>query len=256
MTAATSAVWAAVIASAALLASVAIVAAGACAQAGDPPVPAANDGESAPLILTRSVSLPGVKGRIDHFTLDAKRKRLFVAALGNGSVEVISLEKHEHLRSLGPFEEPQGIAFLAAQDRLAVACGGDGSVRFFDGEKLDSAARVDLGADADNAHIGAGGILYVAYGNGGLAALDPATGAVKCKVALDAHPEGFQLEAKGARAFVNIAGKGEVAVVERTTVHVDNPPSDRAEMKVIATWKLHSAASNYPMALDEATARG
>ena len=34
-----------------------------------------------------AITLPGVKGRIDHLAFDAKRRRLFVAALGNDTVE-------------------------------------------------------------------------------------------------------------------------------------------------------------------------
>ena len=37
------------------------------------------------------LSLPDVEGRIDHMAVDIKGKRLFVAALGNNSVEVIDL---------------------------------------------------------------------------------------------------------------------------------------------------------------------
>src|SRR5262245_32145527 len=43
---------------------------------------------SAPLVLSASIELPGVEGRIDHLAVDLKRERLYVAALGNDSVEV------------------------------------------------------------------------------------------------------------------------------------------------------------------------
>jgi len=43
------------------------------------------------LTRVRTIPLDGVEGRIDHFGLDAKRKRLFVAALGNNTVEVVDL---------------------------------------------------------------------------------------------------------------------------------------------------------------------
>ena len=42
-----------------------------------------------PLTLVRAVEMPGVKGRIDHLTVDLSSGRLFVAALGNDTVEVI-----------------------------------------------------------------------------------------------------------------------------------------------------------------------
>ena len=48
----------------------------------------AQDKES--LRLVQTIPMPNVKGRIDHLDVDVKGKRLFVAGLENGSVEVIS----------------------------------------------------------------------------------------------------------------------------------------------------------------------
>ena len=45
----------------------------------------------APLVLERTIALKGVTGRIDHLAVDLARKRLFVAELGNGTVDVIDL---------------------------------------------------------------------------------------------------------------------------------------------------------------------
>src|SRR5258708_10422041 len=47
--------------------------------------------DHAPLRLVQTIPMPSVKGRIDHMDVDAKGKRLFVAGLENGSVEVIDL---------------------------------------------------------------------------------------------------------------------------------------------------------------------
>ena len=49
----------------------------------------ASAGDAAPLVLTRTIAMPGVAGRIDHFALDAKDQCLYLAALGNNTVEVI-----------------------------------------------------------------------------------------------------------------------------------------------------------------------
>lgn len=42
-----------------------------------------------PLLLEKEIALPGVEGRIDHFSVDVPGQRLFIAALENGSVEII-----------------------------------------------------------------------------------------------------------------------------------------------------------------------
>jgi hypothetical protein len=44
-----------------------------------------------PLQLEEQIPVPGVAGRLDHFTADAKRRRLFVSALGNNTLEVIDV---------------------------------------------------------------------------------------------------------------------------------------------------------------------
>jgi len=90
---------------------------------------------AASLTLERTISLPGVEGRIDHFSLDPAGQRLFVAALGNNSVEVVDLIEGKVHHSITGLVEPQGLYFLADLNRLYVANGGDGAVRVFDGRR-------------------------------------------------------------------------------------------------------------------------
>ena len=45
-----------------------------------------------PLRLEKTIELPDVQGRIDHLSIDLKGERLFVAALGNNTVEVIDIK--------------------------------------------------------------------------------------------------------------------------------------------------------------------
>ena len=44
------------------------------------------------LSLVQTIPLPNVTGRIDHLGVDKKGERLFVAELGNNSVDVIDLK--------------------------------------------------------------------------------------------------------------------------------------------------------------------
>src|SRR5690242_14012965 len=76
-----------------------------------------------PLTLVGSIDLPRVDGRIDHLAVDVAAGRLFVAALGNNTVEVLDLKRGAHLRSLPGFREPQGIAVAAEAKRVGVANG-------------------------------------------------------------------------------------------------------------------------------------
>src|SRR5438270_13896039 len=49
----------------------------------------AQDRGAPPLKLVQTISLPNVKGRLDHMAVDIKGKRLFVAGLENGTGEVV-----------------------------------------------------------------------------------------------------------------------------------------------------------------------
>src|SRR5438876_12015124 len=85
-----------------------------------------------PLTLVRSIELPRVEGRIDHLAFDAAGQRLFVAALGNNTVEVVDVKNGRHVKSLSGFHEPQGIAVAPDARAIAVANGQGEGVQMVD----------------------------------------------------------------------------------------------------------------------------
>ena len=190
-----------------------------------------------PLTLERSIPLAGVKGRIDHLAVDLAHGRLFVAELGNGSVEAIDLASGRSLGRVGGLSEPQGLGYIPERDELAVATGGDGMLRFYRAADLALVGTVKLGADADNVRIDrATGRVVVGFGGGALAVVDPATRRIVSQVPFPAHPEGFQLE--GGRAYVNLPDAGRIDVV------------DIASGKQLATWPNGLLKFNFSLALD------
>src|SRR5215218_9537252 len=88
--------------------------------------PTARTQSSPALKQTATIPLPGVKGRIDHLAFDRDRQHLFVAALGNDTVEVVDTAQNRWLRSLTGFHEPQGIAVVDEANVVAVANGDTG----------------------------------------------------------------------------------------------------------------------------------
>jgi DNA-binding beta-propeller fold protein YncE len=197
----------------------------------------------APFAFVVAIELPRVEGRIDHLAFDAAGQRLFVAALGNNTVEVVDVKNDRHLRSLTGFHEPQGIA-VAIDAKLIAVANGEGEGAQFVTDDYQLARSVRLGDDSDNVRYDAAAKrLYVGFGSGALAAIDPATGKVLGEVQLAGHPESFQLERSGPRVFVNVPDASQIAVV------------DRSSMKVVATWPVNTAKANFPMALDEANHR-
>src|SRR6266550_5245560 len=78
-----------------------------------------------PLRLVQTISIPSVKGRLDHMDVDVKGKRLFVAGLENGTFEVVDLEAAKWIRSISGFKKPQGVLFVAEFKKLFLASGDD-----------------------------------------------------------------------------------------------------------------------------------
>jgi len=207
------------------------------------PAMAGEPAAHAPLILEAKIGLGTVEGRIDHMALDAKRERLFVAELGNDTVAVVSLPDRKVIHVIDNLKEPQGVGYLASNDTLYVANGGNGIVRMYAGADYSLREQLDLKDDADNIRVDTNSNqVFVGYGSGAIAVIEPATGQQVGNVALKGHPESFQLSRDGQRIFVNVPNIRAVAVI------------DRAAGKQVAQWNLRYQG-NFPMALDEPNQR-
>ena len=206
--------------------------------------------DSPVLSLKSHIALPGVKGRIDHFSVDVKGQRLFMAGVGNHTLEVIDLQSGKRVRTIPDLAEPQGVYFDAATNRLYVACGLDGVTNIYDGTTFQLVGKVKFPDDADNirydarsksvivGYAGAKELRKREEGTGGLGFID-ASGKKTRDVVIDAHPESFRLEEKGTRLFVNVPDKQEIEVV------------DVEKGTILKRWPV-SAKNNFPMSLDEA----
>lgn len=197
------------------------------------------------LSLVQTIPLPNVTGRIDHLGVDKKGERLFVAELGNNSVDVIDLKGGKRISSVtNGLNEPQGIAFVPELNRLFVANRADGSVDIFDGKTFTLLQTIKLNGDADNIRYDSNnGLVYVGYGNGGLAVINAASGEKLGNIPLPGHPESFQIEKFGNKVFVNVPDDDSIIV------------ADKKNFKVISKWSLTSATQNFPMEIDEGNHR-
>ena len=198
--------------------------------------------EGQPLKLINTVPLPGVAGRFDHFSIDVEGQRLFVAALGNNTLEAIDLKKLTRITSITGLHKPTGVLYLAG--KLYIANGDDGTFRVFDGETLVSGGKLGPLDDADNVRFDAKAQrIYVGYGGGALGVTDATAAKLLDRIELKGHPESFQIERDGPRVFVNIPDAKMIAVV------------DREKRAVVAQWPMETFQANYPMAFDEASHR-
>jgi DNA-binding beta-propeller fold protein YncE len=199
-----------------------------------------------PLRLVQTIPLPDVKGRLDHLYLDVGSKRLFVAGLENGSVEVVDLKAAKWLRTMPGFQKPQGILFVPHLNKLFVASGDDGMLRVYSGASLHllDSVKLDIGPNRV-AYDARRRLLYVGYGGkdagkdyGEIAIVDASTDKVVATVRVAAHPSELLLENSGQHLFVLVSVRNEVQTI------------DTRSRKVTATWPV---SSEHPgdAALDE-----
>lgn len=199
-----------------------------------------------PLRLIQNIPMPNVKGRIDHMDVDVKGKRLFVAGLENGSVEVVDLQAGKWLKSIPGFKKTQGIAYVPSLNKVFVASGDDGMVRVFRGDTLDllDAIKLDLGPNrvAYDPHTQ---LLYVGYGGkdagkdyGQIGIIDAKTNKHLGDVKVEAHPSELLLDESGNTLFVFVSVASVVQVV------------DTKKREVVSIWPV-SSKRNGDGALDE-----
>jgi YVTN family beta-propeller protein len=196
-----------------------------------------NSSADAPLKLIGSIPLPNVNGRIDHLAFDAKRQFIYVAALGNNTVEVVDVKNKNVIHTIKGLGEPQGIRFIPESNAIIVANGDNGACDVFNADTYQRINSIKLEGDADNVRYDSvAKKIYVGYGSGGIAIIDATSFKQLADVKLSGHPESFQLD--NSKIFVNVPDAHLITVI------------DLEKNSIKTKWKIEEATANFPMALD------
>ena len=194
-----------------------------------------------PLTLKARVALPGVYGRIDHYTWDTKRGNLIVSALGNNTIEIINSWKR--VNTITGLEHPQGSLYVPDVDRIVVSS-ASGKVRFYDAGSYKLLKTIDFGpgSDTDNLRYDPQSKLVFVGEEEGIAAIDPVTMARGQEYKLGSHAESFQFEQNGGRIFVNLPDQESFGIIDRKT-------------GAVKKWKIPGDGDAHTLALDEVNHR-
>ena len=102
---------------------------------------------------------------------------------------------------------------------MAIANGQGEGVQLLDTGDYHPSKAVRLGDDSDKVRYDAGATgIFVGFGDGALASIDPADWRVIGEAKLAGHPESFQLERTGSRIFVNVPVASQLAVIDRAAM--------------------------------------
>ena len=217
-------------------------------------LPALSLADTAPLRLLGRTDLPAYDGDFDHFGADVKGNRLFLAGEDGGTLEVFDLRNGAHVKTIKDMETPHAIHFDAKTDRIFVSNSGAGLSKVLDGKSYAVVGTIKLtqGADVMGYDASANRLWLVAGGKNAepkmtktiVAQVDPATSKTLSETTFDTDfTEGVVAEQKGSRVFVNVAGKNQIAVL------------DKKAGKLLATWPVKEGENNSQIDLDEKNKR-
>jgi hypothetical protein len=164
--------------------------------------------------LIRTIVLPEVKGRIDHMDVNLKDQILYVAALGNNSLEVVNLNTGKIVYSIKGLLEPQGVGYIPQTREILVANAGNGDCYFYSAQNFEKTGSLHLKSDADDVRYDSNTKkLYVGYGEGGIAVIEAESHKQLADIKLQVHPESFQIDQKLNLLFVNLLDAKMVGAV-------------------------------------------
>ncbi|MDB6170054.1 MAG: hypothetical protein JWM88_2918 [Verrucomicrobia bacterium] len=213
--------------------------------------------EKALLRLVTRTAMPGYTGDFDHFAVDLKGNRVFLAAEDQKKVEVFDLHTGARVESLGGFGHPLVLHFLPKSNQLIVTDigfpeGAPGAVHLVDLKTSQIAKTCALPPGVDHGAYNPVDNCYYAEsgpekkgGEGHLVnVIDVASFKKIGDIAVpgESH-EGMIVDQAGKTLYLNLTGTDEVGVI------------DLASRKLVARWPLPDAHNAHAIALDESNRR-
>lgn len=207
-----------------------------------------NAQEKLPLKLIVTTPMPGYTGDFDHFGLDLKGHRLFLASEEQKTVEVFNLQTGARVHSIEGFTHPLTMAYLPESDRLVVTEGDIDSLELVDCKTYKIINTLKLSKNVDHGVLNpVNGYFYVESGataDGKMHALSIVdTKSFKTVGEISGlsgdSNEGMVIDKAGKKLYVNLTGSDEVGVIDLTT------------RKIVAKWPLPDVHTAHAIALDE-----
>jgi DNA-binding beta-propeller fold protein YncE len=204
--------------------------------------------ERLPLKLLSTTPLPGFSGDFDHFAVDLKGNRLFLAAEDHKTVEVFDLRTGKSIHSITGFGQPHAILFMPDTNKLIVTDGDDfGRVALVNGQNYEIIDTIKLPPGVDGAIFNPVNKHYYVESGG------PAGAATHLLNIIDSenfkhivdiilpgnHSEAMAVDRAGKKLYVNLTAANEVGIV------------DLATRQLVSRWPVPDAKVENSMVLDE-----
>src|ERR1700682_1128343 len=185
--------------------------------------------EKLPLKLIIRTPMPGFTGDFDHFGVDLKGNRLFLAAEEHKTVEVFDLRTGDRIHSIEGFGQPLMIAYLPESNHLVVTDGGDGAVQLVDCKRYKIIKTIKLGQGVDHGVLNPVNKYYYAESGGSSSSTTHVLSIIDTKSFKHvgdiaglpgSSNEGMVIDRAGKKLYVNLTGTDEVGVIDLDTHHL------------------------------------
>ena len=195
---------------------------------------AAADADS--LVLTQTIPLMGVPGKLDHLAVDSRGQRLFVANKPNNTLDIVDLKAAKLVKQIPDQGKVSGVTYAEDLDMIYVG-NGAGFCNAFDGKEYKPVFSVKA-PNADNVHFHSGSKLVYVGQDEILSAFDAATGDLKAKVALPGAVHGFRIDKKAGKIYAVLTKPNLIAVI------------DLSNHEIVSQFPLTHSDAGSPIAQD------
>lgn len=209
---------------------------------------------SAPLVLVRSMAIPGVPiwPFSDHMALDVAGGRIFATPEAAKEVAVLDFKDGRALKMIQGVDDPVGIFYSSSLKRLFVVDATSGELKIFSGENYSLMKALPIGPGADElAYDPRTGFLYVNSSgrddgkDSSLISIVDTNSMNKLGDIRLAAPslESSAIDSERQLLYVALDSRSAVAVV------------DLRKRRMMSTWKLPSGHRDTAIALDTGRSR-
>jgi DNA-binding beta-propeller fold protein YncE len=164
------------------------------------------------LELVKTIRLKGAEGPLDHLLVDTAHARLLVANQSNDTLDVVDLKAGKLVKQVPGQKKIHGIAYAPDLNRIYLG-NGEGVCNVLDGKSYELLKTIPV-ADADNVRYDPGTHRVYVAGENSLAVIDGNSLKLIAAIKLPGSPEGFLLEPKRSRLYVNTSEPNQVVVVD------------------------------------------
>ena len=173
-------------------------------------------GGSLPLQRVADVPLPGGASRFDYQSIDAPRRRLFIAHLGGSDVVVFDLARRRVVKDIHVVAGAHGVLVVPKLRRLYVSATSARQLVTLDERTFRTIRRAPAGAYPDGiAYDARDDLVFVSDESGGREEVFRArTGRHAGAVALHGDAGNVQYDGRTGRALVAVGSLNELAVID------------------------------------------